>query len=59
MKEKDGLTGGNLRKVIRLLKYLRDYKTTFSVPSVILTTLVGERVLVGTPRADTRTFRQP
>ena len=45
MKEKDGLTGGNLRKVIRLLKYLRDYKTTFSVPSVILTTLVGERVL--------------
>lgn len=46
MKEKDDLTGGNLRKVIRLLKYLRDYKTTFTVPSVILTTLVGERVLV-------------
>ena len=46
MKEKDDLTGGNLRKVIRLLKHLRDYKTTFSVPSVILTTLVGERVLV-------------
>jgi hypothetical protein len=45
MKEKDGLTGGHLRKVIRLLKYLRDYKGTFSVPSVILTTLVGERVL--------------
>jgi Second Messenger Oligonucleotide or Dinucleotide Synthetase domain/Adenylyl/Guanylyl and SMODS C-terminal sensor domain len=45
MKEKDDLTGGHLRKVIRLLKYLRDFKGTFSVPSVILTTLVGERVL--------------
>jgi hypothetical protein len=44
MKEKDDLTNGNLRKVIRLLKYLRDYKQTFSVPSVILTTLLGERV---------------
>jgi hypothetical protein len=44
MKEKDSLTNGNLRRVIRLLKYLRDYKQTFSVPSVILTTLLGERV---------------
>lgn len=45
MKEKDDLANDNLRRVIRLLKYLRDYKTTFSCPSVILTTLVGERVL--------------
>lgn len=45
MKEKDDLANGNLRRVIRLLKYLRDFKTTFSCPSVILTTLVGERVL--------------
>lgn len=45
MKEKDDLAKGNLRRVIRLLKYLRDYKTTFSCPSVILTTLLGERVL--------------
>jgi Second Messenger Oligonucleotide or Dinucleotide Synthetase domain/Adenylyl/Guanylyl and SMODS C-terminal sensor domain len=44
MKEKDDISGGNLRKVIRLLKYLRDFKGTFSVPSVILTALVGERV---------------
>lgn len=44
MKEKDDLANGQLRKVIRLLKYLRDYKQTFSVPSVILTTMVGERV---------------
>ena len=45
MKEKDDLADGNLRRAIRLLKYLRDFKTTFSCPSVILTTLVGERVL--------------
>ncbi len=52
MKEKDDLANGNLRRVIRLQKYLRDYKTTFSCPSVILTTLVGERVLA--LDADTR-----
>jgi len=44
MKERDTLAHGNLRKSLRLLKYLRDYKQTFSVPSVILTLLVGERV---------------
>src|ERR1022692_255065 len=44
MKEKDELANGNLRKVIRLMKYIRDFKETFSVPSVILTTLLGERV---------------
>jgi Adenylyl/Guanylyl and SMODS C-terminal sensor domain/Second Messenger Oligonucleotide or Dinucleotide Synthetase domain len=44
MKDKDDLANRNLRKVIRLLKYLRDFKGTFSVPSVILTTLVGERI---------------
>lgn len=44
MKEKDGLANGHLRRVIRLLKYLRDYKGTFSAPSVILTTLLGGRV---------------
>lgn len=44
IKEKDDLANGNLRRVVRLLKYLRDFKTTFSVPSVILTNLLGERV---------------
>jgi hypothetical protein len=44
MKDKDDLANGNLRKVIRLLKYLRDYKGTFRAPSVILTTLVSERI---------------
>ncbi|NJP67634.1 hypothetical protein [Streptomyces spiramenti] len=46
MKEKDSLTGGNLRKVIRMVKYLRDSKDTFRIPSVILTALLGERVQV-------------
>jgi Adenylyl/Guanylyl and SMODS C-terminal sensor domain/Second Messenger Oligonucleotide or Dinucleotide Synthetase domain len=44
MHEKDDLANGYLRVVLRLLKYLRDYKKTFSVPSIILTTLLGERV---------------
>lgn len=46
-------TSGKLVKVLRLLKYLRDYKNTFSVKSVILTILVGGRVnsalLLGDP----------
>ncbi|WP_350270234.1 cyclic GMP-AMP synthase DncV-like nucleotidyltransferase [Brevibacterium sp. CBA3109] len=44
MKEHDELALKNLRKVLRLLKYLRDYKQTFTIPSVILTLLVAERV---------------
>jgi hypothetical protein len=40
-------TGDNrLREVIRLLKYLRDIKSTFTCKSILLTTLVGERVTV-------------
>lgn len=43
--QRNGWTGGNgLRKVTRLLKYLRDIKTTFTCPSVLLTTLLGERI---------------
>lgn len=44
MRERDDLTAGNLRRVLRLLKYVRDFKNTFDCPSVILTTLVGGRV---------------
>ena len=44
MKEKDDLANNNLRLGIRLLKYIRDYKNTFRCPSVILTTLLGQRV---------------
>lgn len=43
--ERNGWTGGNgLRKVTRLLKYLKDIKETFSCPSILLTTLLGERI---------------
>ncbi len=44
MRANDRLANGHLRRVIRLLKYLRDYKTTFSIPSIILTTFLGEQV---------------
>lgn len=43
--EKDGITSGNLRKVVRLLKFLRDRQGAFDMTrSIILTTIVGERV---------------
>lgn len=33
-----------LLKVVRILKYLRDFKLTFSAKSILLTTLVGQRI---------------
>lgn len=44
MQERDELAQGNLRKVLRLLKYIRDYKNTFTCVSVVLTTMVGGRI---------------
>lgn len=45
--QRNAWTGGNgLRKTTRLVKYLRDIKTTFTCPSVLLTTLLGERITV-------------
>jgi SMODS domain-containing protein len=45
MREKDQTAGGNLRRVIRLMKYLRDHKNSFTgTRSVLLTTLLGEQV---------------
>jgi hypothetical protein len=44
MRRQDSLANGSLRRTIRLLKYLWDYKQTFAVPSVILTVIVGDRV---------------
>jgi len=41
---RDRVAHGNLRTTLRLLKYMRDHKGTFDVPSVILTVLVGDRV---------------
>ena len=42
--DRSGLTNGHLKRVTRLLKYLRDHKRTFSVKSILLTTLVGRTV---------------
>ncbi|WP_308113062.1 SMODS domain-containing nucleotidyltransferase [Curtobacterium aurantiacum] len=44
LEAQDRVTGGNLVKVIRLAKYLRDFKNTFTCPSVILTILLADRV---------------
>lgn len=45
MREQDDIANKNLRKVIRLIKYLRDHKNSFTgTSSIILTTLLGERV---------------
>ncbi len=44
LQEKDGITGGDLRKAIRLMKYLRDHRGAFAIKSILLTTVLGERV---------------
>ncbi len=45
MKNKDSIANGNLRKIIRLMKYLRNHKKSFTgTRSILLTTLLGERV---------------
>lgn len=45
---KNSIAGGNdLRKVTRLLKYMRDIKGNFICPSFLLTTLLGCRILDG------------
>ena len=44
---KNEVTHGNLKRAARLLKYLRDHKRTFTAPSVLLTTLIGNAVWDG------------
>lgn len=45
MQEKDQLANGNLRRAIRIVKYLRDHKGSFTgTPSIIITTLLGNQV---------------
>lgn len=38
------ITDGNLKRVTRLIKYLRDHKGNFTAPSILLTTLIGNTV---------------
>ena len=45
VREQNAVAGGNdLKKVTRLLKYLRDIKQTFTCPSFLFTTLLGYRL---------------
>lgn len=41
---KNRVTNGNLVKVVRLLKYLRDHKTRYTVPSITLTAALAHHV---------------
>ena len=43
---KTEVTNGHLKGAVRLLKYLKDHKDNFEVPSVLLTTLAGQSVHV-------------
>ena len=42
--EKNRITKGNLKRVVRLLKHLRDQKNSFSAKSILLTTLAGSTI---------------
>lgn len=42
--ERNRITKHHFTKVIRLVKYLRDYKRTFSVKSIILNTILGTQI---------------
>ena len=41
---KNRITKGNLKKVVKLLKHLRDHKNSFSAKSILLTTLAGNTI---------------
>ena len=43
--DKTRITHGNLKKVTRLLKYMRDHKGNFTAKSILLTTLIGNTVI--------------
>ncbi len=44
LSDKTTSTNGELKRVTRLLKYLRDHKKNFSVKSILLTTMLGNSV---------------
>jgi hypothetical protein len=41
-----------LKKVTRLIKYIRDYKKTFTCPSFLMTTLLGDRIITADRQSD-------
>ena len=44
LNKKARITNGHLKRVTRLLKYMRDHKGNFTAPSILLTTLIGNSV---------------
>ena len=42
--EKNRITVGNLKRIVRILKYLRDQKNNYSAKSILLTTLAGNTI---------------
>lgn len=44
LEEKNAYTSGHLVHVVRLLKYLRDFKGTFAIKSIIFTALIGDQI---------------
>ena len=42
--EKNRITKGNLKRLVRLLKHLRDDKNSFTAKSILLTTLAGNTI---------------
>ena len=45
--DQNDITSGNLKRVVRLLKYARDHKARFDCTSIVLTTLAAETILPG------------
>lgn len=41
---KNAITKGNLAKAVQMMKYIRDHKGTFTIKSVVLTTLLASQV---------------
>ena len=41
------ITSGNLKRVVRLLKYARDHRARFDCPSIVLTTLAAQTIQPG------------
>lgn len=54
---KNRITNGNLIKVIRLLKYLRDHKTRYTIPSVTLTAALAHHVSETTKTLDPDAYK--
>jgi Second Messenger Oligonucleotide or Dinucleotide Synthetase domain len=58
MTSKDDITGGNMRRVLRILKYLRDQRDYYEdTKSIILTTIVGGVVSQAKVKNDPACYR--